>query len=204
MDNNSSRRPGGARTKKSTTCQLGRAGFLLITIAGTALVIGIPLEERHERSLRIRRLLDEAKALEPASTKKPLRLRSILGRDVKTFAEFRAQTVDLRVALDENDALIVKRHELLNQLTHEFADSPDALSNAAAVQPNHRGGLQASSVFRDEIACSNTLERSDETQQKNLRYSAKPRPTADGGQLHQRLTICSKKLNKEAPSCPPT
>jgi len=78
------------------------------------------------------------------------------------------ETVDLRVALDENDALIVKRHELLNQLTHEFADSPDALPMLQLFSQSTAEDSKASSVFRDEIARSNTLERSDETQQKKF------------------------------------
>jgi hypothetical protein len=143
-------------------------GFLILTIAAGALAIAVPLEQRHERSLRIRRLLDEGKALEPASTKNRLDVRSIVGRDPKAFADFRAQTADLRVALNENDALTVKRRELLDQLTHEFADSPDALSMLELFKQITAEDSKASAVFRDEIACSDTLERSDETQQKRF------------------------------------
>jgi hypothetical protein len=143
-------------------------GFLLATIAGTALAIAIPLEQRHERSLRIRRLLDEGKALEPASTKNRLEVRSIVGRDVRSFAAFHAQTSDLRVALDENDSLAVKRKELLNQLSDEFSDSPDALSMVDLFKQITTEDSKASSVFRAEIACSDTLERSDESQQKRF------------------------------------
>jgi hypothetical protein len=142
--------------------------FLLVTIVGTTLAIAIPLEQRHERSLRIRRLLDEGKALEPASTKNRLDVRSIVGRDVRSFADFRAQTADLRIALDENDVLAIKRNELLNQLTYEFSDYPDALSMLQLFKQITAEDSKASSVFRAEIACSDTLERSDETQQKKF------------------------------------
>jgi hypothetical protein len=142
--------------------------FLLATLTLVALIVAIRWEQRQARSQRIQELLAEGKALEPANTKNRLEVRSIVGRDVRSFADFRAQTADLRVALDENDALAVKRNELLNQLTYEFSDSPDALSMLELFKQITAEDSKASSVFRAEIACSDTLERSDETQQKRF------------------------------------
>jgi hypothetical protein len=143
-------------------------GFLLATIAGAALSIAVPLEQRHKRSQRIRPLLDEAKALEPASTRNRLEVRSIINRDVRNFADFRMQCTDLRAALDENDALAIKRNELLTQLGYEYRDYPDAMSMVALFKQITAEDSKASSVFRDLIACSDTLARSDETQQKRF------------------------------------
>jgi hypothetical protein len=143
-------------------------GFLLATIAGAALSIAVPLEQRHERSQRIRPLLDEAKALEPASTRNRLEVRSITNRDVRNYADFRKQCTDLRAALDENDALAIKRNELLTQLGYEYRDNPDALSMVALFKQITAEDSKARSVFRELIACSDTLARSDETQQKRF------------------------------------
>jgi hypothetical protein len=143
-------------------------GFLLATIAGTVLSIAVPLEQRRERSQRIKVLLDEAKALEPASTRNRLEVRSITNRDVRNFADFRKQCTDLRAALDENDTLATKRNELLKQLGYEYRDYPDALSMVVLFNQINAEDAKASSVFRNLIACSDTLARSDETQQKRF------------------------------------
>lgn len=143
-------------------------GFLLATIAGTALSIAVPLEQRRERSQRIKLLLDEAKALEPASTRNRLEVRSITNRDVRNFADFRKQCTDLRAALDENDMLATKRTKLLAQLGYEYRDYPDALSMVMLFSQINAEDSKASSVFRDLIACSDTLARSDGTQQKRF------------------------------------
>jgi hypothetical protein len=143
-------------------------GFLLVTIAGTALAIAIPLEQRREQSQRIRLLLEEGKALEPASTNNRLAVRAILRRDVRSFADFRRQCTDLQSALDENNSLTIKRNDLFTRLGYEYSGYPDALSMVAIFKQIVAEDTKASSVFRDMIACSDTLARSDETQQKQF------------------------------------
>jgi hypothetical protein len=143
-------------------------GFLLVAIAGTALAIAIPLKQRHERSQRIRRLLDEGKALEPASTRNRLAVRSIIRRDVRNFANFRTQCADLQTSLDENDSLSIKRNDLLTRLAYEYSEYPEALSMVTLFKQIVAEDTRVSSVFREMIACSDTLARSDEGQQKKF------------------------------------
>jgi hypothetical protein len=143
-------------------------GFLLATLAGTALLIAVPLEQRREQSKRVKLLLDEAKALEPASTRNRLEVRSITNRDVRNYADFRKQCAELRAALDENNTLATKRNELRKKLSYEYRDNPDALSMVVLLSQIDAEDAKASSVFRNLIACSDTLATSDETQQKRF------------------------------------
>jgi len=143
-------------------------GVLLATITGTTLSIAIPLGQRHERSQRIRRLLDEAKALEPASTKNRLEIRSIMNQDVQNFAAFHIQCTDLQSALDENDVLVTKRQELLGQLSYEYRGYTDALSLVTLFKQITAEDAKASAVLRDLIACSTTLEKLDETHKRKF------------------------------------
>jgi len=102
-------------------------GLLLFVIVGSALAIVIPLQRKQAQSQRFKEIMNQVRLGTPAVTRNRLNVRAIEAREVGNFADFRTQCTDLQAALQESDALALKKKQLWDQLERE-TDDPKALS----------------------------------------------------------------------------
>jgi hypothetical protein len=142
-------------------------GSLVLVIIGTTLTITIALQRRQARSRRAKEILQQTKLDIPAVTQNRLNVQAIMGRDVRTFADFRAQCTDLEVALQQSDALAIKRKQLWDQLKREV-DDPNALSLLELYKQIGDADAKATSTLHTMISCSVVLARSDVSQQNKF------------------------------------
>ncbi len=142
-------------------------GVLFLVIVGSALAIIIPLQQRQAKSRGVVQILKQANSGIPAVTQNRLDVQAIMGRDVKNFADFRTQCKDLEVALEQTDALAIKKKELWHQLEGKF-DDPNALSLLELYKQIGDADAKAMSTLHSMISCSEVLARSDVSQQNKF------------------------------------
>jgi hypothetical protein len=137
---------------------------LVLVIIGTTLTITVALQRRQARSRRVKEILQQTKLEIPAITQNRLNVKAIMGRNSRTFEEFRIQCADLEVALQESDAFAVKKEQLRDQLGREM-DDPDALSLLKLFGEIREEDSKATLTLHRMVSCSDVLARSDALQQ---------------------------------------
>lgn len=140
---------------------------LLAVVAATALAIVIPVAQRQVRSRRFKQLLEQANEGIPAVTQNRLNVQAIMRRDIKNFATFRTQCLDLQVALQEADALAIKKKQLWSQLERE-TDDPKTLSLLELYKQIGSEDEKGMAALHQVISCSEVLARSDASQQSKF------------------------------------
>lgn len=142
-------------------------GVLLLVIVGSAFAIIIPLQQRQAQARRFKQILNQVHSDTPAVTRNRLNVQAIMGRDVRNFADFRTQCTDLQAALQESDALAIKKKQLWDQLQRETDDS----KTRSLLELYRRIGNEdekATSTLHRMISCSDVLVRSDVSQQSKF------------------------------------
>jgi len=142
-------------------------GSLAFVILGSSLAIAIPLQKRQARFRRVEQVLKQAQSDIPVATQTRLNFNSIMSRDVRTFAEFQQQCSDLRVALEKNDRLAVKKKALWEQLGREL-DDPNALSLLDLYRQMSEEDGKASATLRSMMSCADVLGRADSSQRNKF------------------------------------
>jgi hypothetical protein len=108
-------------------------------------------------SARIHQILQEAKSRKPENDRIRTALQEVMARQPRSFSEFKKQCDDLRIVLDESDALDKRKRQMLVELTVLFGD--DEYVNGLFDELSTMEDLSAKMepVWRGMIACSGIL-----------------------------------------------
>lgn len=146
---------------------------IIIAAAIYAVGIGYFAVMQHNveaRQERIHQLLTQVRtSIGPSNQDFSRRLGQILGRDPRTFAEFRSRSNELEGVLDSNDVTMNKSRMMLGQLQEEFADSPNVQSTISLLGQIFDNDAKIIGHLREEIACSRTLSGGAENEQSSFR-----------------------------------
>jgi hypothetical protein len=140
---------------------------LLLVIAGSALAIVVPLEQRHAQARRFEQILSQVHSYTPAVTQNRLNVQAIMVRNVRNFGDFRAQCMDLQAALQEGAALAIKKKQMWDQLQRE-TDDPKTRSLLDIYAQIGDEDEKAAKTLHQMISCSDVLVRSDVSQQSKF------------------------------------
>ena len=116
-------------------------------------------------SVRIHQILQEAKSRKPEDDKIRAALQEVLARQPQSFSEFKKQCADLKIVLDESDALEKRKRQMLTDLRVLFGD--DTYVNGLFDELSRMEDLsdKMEPVWRGMIACSGILASAPSSRQ---------------------------------------
>jgi len=108
-------------------------------------------------SARIHQILQEAKSRKPENDRIGAALQEILARQPQSFSEFKKQCADLRIVLDESDALEKRKRQMLADLKVQFGDDAYVSGLFDELRTMEDLSDKMEPVWRGMIACSGIL-----------------------------------------------
>jgi hypothetical protein len=127
--------------------------------------------EIHEapRSGRIHEILQEARAREAEDARIRTSLGEVIARQPQSFAEFKKQCADLKVVIDESDAMEKKKRQMLAELQVRFGNDAHVKGIFNMLIASEDASDKVEMVLRGMTACSGILESAPSSKQDAYR-----------------------------------
>lgn len=124
---------------------------------------------QEEDSSRIHQILQDAKSYQAADAKNRIELGEVLGRQIRTFAEFEKQCADLEKVLSESDAMETRKRKMLSDLQFEFRGDSKVQPIFDLLHKMEDESDKVEPIWRGMIACSGVLASAGQSQQEAYR-----------------------------------
>jgi len=139
-------------------------------------------------SVRIHQILQEAKSRKPEDDRIRAALQEVLARQPQSFSEFQKQCADLKIVLDESDALEKRKRQMLADLRVQFGDDAHVKGLFDALSTMEDMSDKMEPVWRGMIACSEILVSGPSSKQDTY-------PTICVDPAQQQISLIAPKIS---------